>query len=88
MLCEITYVHTRCCDLETIGLSISILKCITNNLSHLIIKVDGFLSNLPFILVMFINYHLCVCACMCVCVCVPNATTSIHISFELLKKER
>ena len=84
VLYEVTYVHARCCDFETIGLSISILKCIANNLSHLIIEAVGFLSNLPFILAMFTNYHLCVC----VCVCVPNATIPIHIPFELLKRER
>lgn len=48
----------------------------------LIIELVGFLSNLPCILAMFINYHLCVC------VCISNATTPIHIPFELLKKER
>ena len=28
------------------------------------------------------------CVRVRVCVCVPNATISVHISFELLKKER
>lgn len=83
---EIIYFHAGCYDFETPGLSISILKGITNNLSHLIIKVLGFFSNLPFTLATFINYHLYVR--VCVCVCNPNAITPIHILSELFERER
>lgn len=53
---ELIDFHQRCCDFEIPDLSILILRCITNNLSHLIIKALGFFkNNLPFIFATFIN---------------------------------